>query len=1234
MNIQDYSDDELIQTMNLNDPSDRELEARIISLIEKYKNNNTEMATFFDQVYDRFFGNTNDEERGISDNDDDEEEEEEEEDDDNDEEEEEGFETLVTEDTINNEGKIIRSSDIKSYNEEPKKIKIVKNIQDGEPTNQKSQGQDITGTAQNIDITKQVDVISGKVNPLLLQTIKRVISIDSQYRKNTTGLSTEFTFNLSDPLKDVVSLKLYSIGIPYTWYTVNNNFGSNFFLIQGNSPGINDATLNDVINFNIQIKSGNYRAQEFVDTINASLNTSLSNVSDMSFGNLTTQTHIEYNSNRARATMNLFFEKLYNESSYVFEFPTWTTPNDPTLPGPRIESVPGFLGFNNTIYYFNQIHSLRNIESTTNFSAQTFTLNDTNNFFTIYKYIGPDPYNASTSTIDTSFNVGLGLTDGSYSHIDLENALSSALTTHSKLINSSIVRTLIDSGLQINNANYYYNMTINFDRDTTSNVLYSKPYIEFPDESALSIDNRIWTDISSCFRYADLSYDMVEFVSETATLDQQEENPVIMNDLSFEINCIKPGFDLPINDYSIGISNSDANGYSLTQFTNTFNNSLNQMFESSITTNDPQGEIVIDNSKFTLNPDATLSLQIDINKTFIKTDYKTDLSINTVINTTAEDILSCLLNKLNFIDTSLNDHTQIMTSGTVNRDAAGISFFPTSPNDINDNEFLRNSFVLSVKPTQPENSGSQYSPIYTIDMKDFLPLDFSYNNALSPAAENIIDAQIDTSGVVFGNISNDNTAQTIEMMQKMPAFFNRMFENFTDNDGQHVLSGTTLSAEADGENFYYTLSINVNKTLNEDAYQCRFIDSSFGLTNGDKSALSHLNFDPRLVYNPISPSANTGNITYDSSVNFVDMSSIVLPNQELIRSTILSTESVNIKKIIINNTNNRFNIKPYQHIQTSGNENDISFYIANGYYNRNQLITEINNTLEYSNTSVGDTTGSSIRLIDKTVNGNIKQFAKIRINVRKDYSAKDLKIIFYDKETFVSCYAGVSSVRNTTSDATLGWLLGFRKKKIYELNNNDSSIVNYTFTTTNKITSIEGDTTVTTDVYNKLFIVIDDYNQNRLNDGLITNVDDTNSVPLPSYATRNSVICDPITNNETFDLNEVNPTTFNRLTQNKMYSYNAIQEQHLTTTDQTGAAPYAKDIFAVIPIKVNSLQNGQTYTEFGGTLQSQERIYFGPVNINRMTVKLISDRGDVVDLNGSDWTFSLIAEQLYQSSTK
>jgi hypothetical protein len=65
-------------------------------------------------------------------------------------------------------------------------------------------------------------------------------------------------------------------------------------------------------------------------------------------------------------------------------------------------------------------------------------------------------------------------------------------------------------------------------------------------------------------------------------------------------------------------------------------------------------------------------------------------------------------------------------------------------------------------------------------------------------------------------------------------------------------------------------------------------------------------------------------------------------------------------------------------------------------------------------------------------------------------------------------------------------------------------------------------------------------------------------------------------------------------------------------------------------MKVSGLANGSSYVEFGGTLQNQERLYFGPVNIHRMTVKLVSDRGDIVDLNGANWSFSLICEQLYK----
>ena len=106
------------------------------------------------------------------------------------------------------------------------------------------------------------------------------------------------------------------------------------------------------------------------------------------------------------------------------------------------------------------------------------------------------------------------------------------------------------------------------------------------------------------------------------------------------------------------------------------------------------------------------------------------------------------------------------------------------------------------------------------------------------------------------------------------------------------------------------------------------------------------------------------------------------------------------------------------------------------------------------------------------------------------------------------------------------------------------------------------------------------------------------------------------------------------LTENRIQAATAIsQETANSSSRQGGKGPFAKDVFAVIPIKTNALNPGQVYTEFGGTLQNQERIYFGPVNISRMSVKLMTDRGDVVDLNNADWTFSLIAEQLYQSST-
>ena len=47
------------------------------------------------------------------------------------------------------------------------------------------------------------------------------------------------------------------------------------------------------------------------------------------------------------------------------------------------------------------------------------------------------------------------------------------------------------------------------------------------------------------------------------------------------------------------------------------------------------------------------------------------------------------------------------------------------------------------------------------------------------------------------------------------------------------------------------------------------------------------------------------------------------------------------------------------------------------------------------------------------------------------------------------------------------------------------------------------------------------------------------------------------------------------------------------------------------------------------TTLNRTREYFGPVNIQRLHVRLLDEYGRVIDLNGCDWSFSLAFEKLY-----
>ena len=191
------------------------------------------------------------------------------------------------------------------------------------------------------------------------------------------------------------------------------------------------------------------------------------------------------------------------------------------------------------------------------------------------------------------------------------------------------------------------------------------------------------------------------------------------------------------------------------------------------------------------------------------------------------------------------------------------------------------------------------------------------------------------------------------------------------------------------------------------------------------------------------------------------------------------------------------------------------------------------------------------------------------------------------------------------------------------------SLYSFTETTegnlvTNISISLVGDTVVNISSYNYFMIILDDFNQNRLNDGLVTISKRDTSVTLPKYISRRSArTCNPVTNvvEQTLEGQQ-------GFTQNQVYSTQQIVAEQNKVKNNFNEGVFAKDVFAMLPLKPTSA--GSIYVADGGSLEKQERVYFGPVNISRLSVKLINDKGDVVDLNGSNWSFQLTCEQLYQ----
>lgn len=281
---------------------------------------------------------------------------------------------------------------------------------------------------------------------------------------------------------------------------------------------------------------------------------------------------------------------------------------------------------------------------------------------------------------------------------------------------------------------------------------------------------------------------------------------------------------------------------------------------------------------------------------------------------------------------------------------------------------------------------------------------------------------------------------------------------------------------------------------------------------------------------------------------------------------------------------------------------------------------------------------------------------------------------FFDLTGSKSCYesgsypCSASANQGHTFNGTLGWLMGYRLP-IEPVFTATITGLNppYTYNKGNKATAV-------LNLYGpKYFILIlDDYNQNHINNGLITITQLSKTLPIPSYYNSSQpYICnsDPTNLPVQLDLNSIGnlstlgsaeaialginkdnffnslgdkidlagakveqilPSAPRTLTQAQIYTVNEIIKNRSKTISFRSKAPTNSDTFALIPIKYGGMKTGDIYVEFSGSIQDNKRVYFGPVDIDRMRVKLLDDKGNVVDLHGADWSMTIISENLYQ----
>jgi hypothetical protein len=319
--------------------------------------------------------------------------------------------------------------------------------------------------------------------------------------------------------------------------------------------------------------------------------------------------------------------------------------------------------------------------------------------------------------------------------------------------------------------------------------------------------------------------------------------------------------------------------------------------------------------------------------------------------------------------------------------------------------------------------------------------------------------------------------------------------------------------------------------------------------------------------------------------------------------------------------------------------------MPSGNYNSTQFVETLN--IAFAKAGFENSENKIVSYNINTGKVSLNLFGVAINNSQYNFIVSDATIItFFDFTAKLNCNLNCVN-NNNYLNQTLGWLMGYRVpyEKVVSTGNTASSVLDLVVT-------------------KYLILVVDDYNQNHVNNSLVSITEYSPNLKIPDYFSPDlpSTIINGSTANLTQIVKEANldslldnqgditdnglliagkynanytktqlvlPSAPRTLTQAQIYTINEINKNQ-NITNFRYRAPTSPDILAIIPVKTSNLVTGNVIVELTGALQDNIRTYFGPVNIERMAVKLLNDKGNVLDLNGLDWAITLICDCLYQ----